>query len=65
MNAGILMDPLYFLNAVYNRGFLNVKVWMTMLDANGTPTDTNNNSYGPHLKTYLLNPEIFKNIFKN
>jgi mannan endo-1,4-beta-mannosidase len=24
MNAGILMDPHYFLNAVYNRGFLYV-----------------------------------------
>ena len=64
MNAGILMDPRYFLNAVYNRGF-SVCAWVwkydkndqdALLTADGTPNDTNNNNWGSTYKNLAAKP---------
>jgi mannan endo-1,4-beta-mannosidase len=58
------MDPRYFLNAVYNKGF-SVCAWVwkydkndqdALLTADGTPNDTNNNNWGSTYKNLAAKP---------
>jgi mannan endo-1,4-beta-mannosidase len=54
LNAGVLMNPAYFLNAAYNNG-LSICAWLWKYDANdtdallnasGLPNNNNNNNWG-------------------
>lgn len=64
MNAGILMDPRYFLDAAYNKGF-SICAWVwkydkndldALLTADGNPNDTNNNNWGSTYKNLAAKP---------
>jgi mannan endo-1,4-beta-mannosidase len=59
LNAGVLMNPQYFLNAVYNNN-LSVAAWVwkydgndkdALLDGSGQPNNNNNNNWGSMYKT--------------
>jgi mannan endo-1,4-beta-mannosidase len=64
MNAGILMNPTYFLNSIYQRGF-SVCAWVwkydssdqdALLTAEGLPYDKNNNNWGTTFKNLAALP---------
>jgi len=64
MNAGILMNPVSFLDIIHSRG-LSVCAWVwkydkndqdALLTADGTPNDTNNNNWGSTFKKLATKP---------
>jgi mannan endo-1,4-beta-mannosidase len=68
MNAGVLMNPQFFLDIIYNRG-LSLCAWTwkkdendtdALLTAAGLPNDNNNNNWGTtykNLTTKVRNPQ--------
>ncbi len=64
LNAGVLMNPQFLLNELYNRG-KSVCAWVWKYDENdtdallakaGLPNDTNNNNWGTMYKNLVLKP---------
>jgi mannan endo-1,4-beta-mannosidase len=64
MNAGVLMNPSFFLNTIHSRG-LSVCAWVWKYDENdqdalltamGMPNDNNNNNWGSTFKNIATKP---------